>query len=297
MIDLRNPPRAKKTETRHIHHGHQRSDPYSWLSNREDPEVIAYLTEENSYTKAQLSHTEGLQEQLFEEMKGRIKKDDSSVPYFKRGYFYYHRFVAGGEYPVYCRKMGSMDAAEEVLLDVNELAEGADYFHVGGLGVSVDGGLLCFAVDNVGRRIYSLHWKYLVSGETLPEVIEDTTGNFVWANDNRTIFYAKQDPETLRSHEIYRHALGKASEEDELVFEEQDETFTCHVKKSKSDSYIFISSQSTVSSEYRFAPADDPEQPFLLVQERIRGLEYDVDHVRSEFYILTNAHEIGRAHV
>jgi oligopeptidase B len=259
------------------------------MNDREDPEVTEYLHAENRYTKGKLAHTENFQQQLFEEMKGRIKKDDSSVPYFKNGYFYYHRFVTGGEYPVYCRKMGDLDAEEEVLLDVNELGKNEGYFQVGGLGVSEDGQLLCYATDNVGRRIYQLTWKDLRTGKIRSDLIKDTTGNFVWANDNRTVFYSRQDPDTLRSHRIYKHQLGKPPEEDELVYEERDETFTCHVKKSKSKSYIFIVSQSTVSSEYRFAPADDPFQPFIVVQERIRDLEYDMEHVRGEFYILTNS--------
>ncbi|WP_158861432.1 S9 family peptidase [Lunatibacter salilacus] len=285
------PPKAKKINKTLLDHDHTRVDPFFWMNDREDPEVIAYLDAENHYTKAQLAHTEKFQQLLFDEMKGRIKKDDSSVPYFKSGYFYYHRFVTGGEYPIYCRKTGSLEADEEILLDVNELGKNEGYFQVGGLGVSEDGQLLCYAADNVGRRIYQLHWKDLQSGENLIDAITDTTGNFVWANDNRTVFYSKQDPETLRAYRIYKHQLGTSQEDDELVYEEMDETFTCHVKKSKSKAYIFIASQSTVSSEYRFAPADDSSQPFLLVQERIRDLEYDIEHVREEFYILTNAQD------
>ena len=283
------PPKAKKINKTLQTHSHTRVDPFFWMNDREDPEVIAYLDAENNYTKAQLAHTEKFQQLLFDEMKGRIKKDDSSVPYFKSGYFYYHRFITGGEYPIYCRKTDTLEAEEEILLDVNELGKNEGYFHVGGLGVSEDGQLLCYAADNVGRRIYQLHWKDLQSGENLNDAITDTTGNFVWANDNRTVFYSKQDPETLRAYRIYKHQLGTSQEDDELVYEEMDETFTCHVKKSKSKAYIFIASQSTVSSEFRFAPADDPSQPFLPVQERKRDLEYDIEHVREEFYILTNA--------
>lgn len=283
------PPKAKKMNKNLLAHDHNRVDPYFWMNDREDPEVIAYLNAENNYTEAKLAHTETFQHQLFDEMKGRIKEDDSSVPYFKSGYFYYHRFVKGGEYPIYCRKIGNMDADEEILLDVNELGRNEGYFDVGGLGVSEHGHLLCYAADNVGRRIYQLNWKDLRTGENLIDIIKDTTGNFVWANDNRTVFYSKQNPDTLRSYRIYKHVLGESQEADELVYEEMDETFTCHVKKSKSKAYIFIASQSTVSSEYRFAPADDPSQPFLLVQGRIRDLEYDIEHARKEFYILTNA--------
>jgi oligopeptidase B len=283
------PPKAKKISKTLQCHGHLRQDPYFWLNDRKNPEVTAYLDAENNYTKTQLSHTEIFQQQLFEEMKGRIKEDDASVPYFKNGYFYYHRFVTGGEYPVYCRKMGALDADEEILLDVNELGKNEGYFQVGGLGVSEDGQLLCYAADNVGRRIYNLCWKDLRTGENLTDVLRDTTGNFVWANDNCTVFYSKQDPETLRSHRIYRHQLGHSQQDDVLVYEETDDTFTCHVKKSKSKFFIFIASQSTVSSEYHFAPADDPSQPFLIVQDRTRNLEYDVEHARDEFFILTNA--------
>lgn len=284
------PPKAKKINKNLLAHDHNRVDPYFWMNERESPEVIAYLNAENSYTKSKLAHTESFQQELFDEMKGRIKEDDSSVPYFKSGYFYYHRFVTGGEYPVYCRKPGNLDADEEILLDVNELGKNEGYFQIGGLGVSEDGHILCYATDSVGRRIYQLNWKDLRTGKDLKDVIRDTTGNFVWANDNRTIFYSQQDPDTLRSYRIYKHVLGKSREGDQLVYEEKDDTFTCHVKKSKSKDYIFIASQSTVSSEYRFAPANDPSQPFLLVQGRIRDLEYDVEHIRKEFYILTNAH-------
>ncbi len=283
------PPRAKKINKTLLAHDHTRVDPFFWMNDREDPEVIAYLNAENNYTKVQLGHTEMFQQQLLEEMKGRIKEDDSSVPYFKGGYFYYHRFVKGGEYPIYCRKMDNLDAAEEILLDVNELGRNESYFHVGGLGVSEDGQLLGYAADNMGRRIYQLVWKDLRTGDNLIDVVKDTTGNFVWANDNRTVFYSKQDPETLRSYRIYKHKLGELQENDEIVYEEEDKTFTCHVKKSKSKSYIFIASQSTLSSEYRFAPADDPSQTFLVLQGRISDLEYDVEHAREEFYILTNA--------
>lgn len=283
------PPKAKKVNKTLLTHDHARVDPFFWMNDREDPEVIKYLNAENSYTKAQLAHTTTFQKQLFAEMKGRIKKDDSSVPYFKNDYFYYHRFVASGEYPIYCRKMGSLDEEEEILLDVNELAKNEGYFQVGGLGVSEDSQLLCYAADNVGRRIYQLSWKDLRTGDHLVDILKDTTGNFVWANDNRTVFYSKQDPDTLRSNRIYKHQMGSSQEDDELVYEEVDETFTCYVKKAKSKTYIFIASQSTVSSEYRFSPADDPSQPFLLVQERKRDLEYDIEHVRKEFYILTNA--------
>lgn len=285
------PPKAKKNEKQLQIHNHVRVDPFFWLNDRKNPEVTAYLDAENKYTRAKLSHTEKFQQQLLEEMKGRIKEDDSSVPYFKSGYFYYHRFIKGGEYPIYCRKMGDLDAIEEVLLNVNELGKNEEYFQVGGLGVSEDGQLLCYAADNVGRRIYQLTWKDLQTGDKLTDIIRDTTGNFVWANDNRTVFYSKQDPETLRSNRIYRHELGQSQQEDELVYEETDEAFTCHVKKSKSKSYIFIASQSTVASEYRFAPADNPKQAFVVVQGRIRDLEYDIEHVRDEFYILTNAQD------
>jgi oligopeptidase B len=280
---------AKRIREIFAHDG-SRKDPYYWLNERENPEVIAYLNEENAYHKSKLAHTETLQRSLFEEMKGRIKEDDEGVPYFKGGYFYYHRYIKGAEYPLYCRKKGSLEAEEEVILNVNELARGHEFFQIGGLGTSEDQQMLAYSFDNVGRRIYQLTFKKLNGSEVLQDEISEVTGNFVWDNEGNSIFYSKQDPHTLRPFQVYRHILGTSQENDQLIYEETDETFTCHVSKSKSKEYIFLVSESTVSSEYRFIPASNPDTAPTLIQARQRDLEYDVDHGEGDFLILTNAH-------
>ncbi len=266
-------------------HGHERIDNYFWLKERENPEVIAYLEAENSYTEAKMKHTEPLQETLFNEIVGRIKKDDSSVPYFERGYHYYTRYEAGKEYPIYCRKPGSMDAKEEVMLDVNELAEGHSYYKVGGLSISDDNNLLAFGVDSVSRRQYTIHVKNLTTGEIYKDRITNTTGSTAWAADNKTFFYTSKD-HTLRAYKISRHTLGET--DDTVVYEEDDATFYSYVYLSKSRKYLFIASFSTLSHEYRFLDASDPNGKFKLVQPRTANLEYDVWHYGDNFYILTN---------
>ncbi|MBT0812595.1 S9 family peptidase [Litoribacter ruber] len=285
---LLNKPVAKKIAKTLSMHQHTRVDNYYWMNDRSNPEVINYLNEENSYLDAQLADTLGLQEKLFLEMKGRVKEDDESVPYFKDGYYYYTKYIKGGEYPVFCRKKETLEADEEVILDQNVLAEDFDYFNVSAVGVAPNQNLMAFAQDIIGRRIYSLRFKDLSTGDFLADEIIEVTGNFVWANDNKTVFYSKQDQDTLRSFQIYKHTLGTSQEEDELVYEEKDDTFTTFVAKSKSKEYIFIGSQSTVSSEYRFIDANDPHGLIHLVQKRKRDLEYEVEHFNGHFLILNN---------
>lgn len=282
------PPVSKKIPQELTIHGHTRIDPYYWLNDRSNPEVIDYLNQENEYLKEQLRHTEEFQERLFAEMKGRIKEEDESVPYLKHGYYYYTKFVKGGEYPIFCRRKGHMSADEEILLDINLLAQGQDYMNVAAIEVAPNQQLLAFSQDNVGRRIYEIRFKDLASGDFLEDRLRAVTGNIVWANDNRTLFYSRQDPDTLRSFQIYRHVLGTSQADDVLVFQEDDDTFTCHVSKSKSKQFIFITSQSTVSTESRMLPADDPTAELLLIQERVRDLEYSVEHYEDELLILTN---------
>ena len=282
------PPVSKKIPQELTIHGHTRIDPYYWLNDRSNPEVIDYLNQENEYLKEQLRHTEEFQGRLFAEMKGRIKEEDESVPYLKHGYYYYTKFVKGGEYPIFCRRKGHMSADEEILLDINLLAQGQDYMNVGAIEVALNQQLLAFSQDNVGRRIYEIRFKDLASGDFLEDRLRAVTGNIVWANDNRTLFYSRQDPDTLRSFQIYRHVLGTSQADDVLVFQEDDDTFTCHVSKSKSKQFIFITSQSTVSTESRMLPADDPTAELLLIQERVRDLEYSVEHYEDELLILTN---------
>ncbi|WP_339758198.1 S9 family peptidase [Algoriphagus aquimarinus] len=281
-------PKAKKIAQLLETHGHQRTDNYYWMRERENPEVIDYLNAENEYLKTNLKSTEEFQENLFQEMKGRIKEDDESVPYFKSGYFWYIKYEAGGEYPLYCRKKGNLDASEEIFLDVNILAEGKSYYQVGGTAATPDLKTLAFAADEVGRRIYEIHFKDLETGEILSDHIPAITGNFAWAADNQTIFYSKQDPDTLRSYQIYSHKLGTSTETDILIYEEKDEEFSCVVHKTKSEKFILIHSESTISSEMRFLDAAAPTGEFTLLQARIPHLEYAADHYQDHFWIRTN---------
>lgn len=283
------PPIAKLSPKNLEIHSHSRIDNYYWMNDRENPEVIAYLKQENEYKESCLAADKPLREKLFKEMKSRIKEDDSSVPYFKNGFYYYQRFEEGKEYPIYCRKKEQLNGEEQIILNVNELAEGKEYLHVNALAVSESGNLLAFACDEVGRRIYTIHFKDLRSGEMIGESIKAITGNMAWASDDKTLFYSQQDPETLRSNRVYKHLLGQQQSEDELVFEEKDEKFTLQVKKSKSGKFLFISSQSTISSEYRFLPADKPDRKWKLIQKRAKDLEYEVEHYEDFFIILTNA--------
>ena len=269
-------------------HGHQRQDPYYWMNDRENQEVIDYLNAENAYLTEVMKPTEELQNQLFEEMKGRIKEQDESVPYFKSGYFWYTRYEKGSEYPIFCRKLGSLEALEEIILDVNTLAIGKSYFQVAQAATSTNQKILAFAADEVGRRIYTIHFKNLETREILKDQIPDVTGNFVWAADQASIFYSKQDPETLRSFQIYKHLLGSPSSTDQLIYEELDEEFSCVVHKTKSEKFILIHSESTISSEIRFVPADQPSAPLQILQARIPHLEYAADHFGDYFYIRTN---------
>ncbi len=282
------PPVAEKKPKELTIHGDTRVDDYFWLRERENPEVIAYLEAENAYTDAMLEHTKPLQEKLYEEIVGRIKQTDESVPYFWNGYHYYTRFEEGKEYPIYCRKKGSMQADEEIMLDVNKMAEGYDYYQVVGLEVSPDNTWLAFGVDTVSRRKYTIYFKNLKTGEILDENIPLTTGGSAWANDNKTIFYSVKDPQTLRTYKIFRHTVGTNPEHDQMVWHEADETFSTGVYKTKSQDYIMIGSWSTLSTEYRFLDASDPNGDFRIVQPRERDHEYSVDHYGDHFYIVTN---------
>jgi oligopeptidase B len=282
------PPVAAVRPYRMEAHGDVRNDEYYWLRERTNPEVIQYLEAENAYTKSVMAHTEALQERLFEEIKGRVRQNDQSVPYRQGGYFYYSRFVEGKDYPILARKRGSLTAPEDIMLDGNALGAGKPFFQVMGWQVSSGEDLLAFAVDTMGRRIATLRVKNLRTGELLPDVIPAVTGNIAWAEDNKTLFYTKQDPETLRWYRIYRHVLGTDAARDQLVFEETDDTYSVFVFKTKSHRYVMISSEQTLASEYRFVPADKPAQPFTVLLARRRGHEYDVDHYGDYFYIRTN---------
>lgn len=266
-----------------------RTDDYFWMNDRENPEVLDYLKNENEFKDFCLKKTDSLQKTLFKEMKSRIKEDDASVPYFKNGFYYYNRFEKGKEYPIYCRKEGNLEADEKTLLNINTLAEGQEYVNVNALAVAENNQLLAYSLDNIGRRIYTIHFKDLISGEVLEDRLKSVTGNLAWAADNATVFYSQQDSMTLRPNKIFRHVLGKPQESDELVYEETDETFTVGLKKSKSRKFLFIASQSTISSEYRCLPLDQPDENWKIIQERQADLEYEVDHYGKHFIILTNA--------
>ena len=268
--------------------GNERIDNYYWLAERGNREVLAYLEAENTYYQEQTAPTLPLQQQLFTEMKGRMKEDDSSVPYFYNGYWYGTRYEAGKEYPIYFRHKENMTAPEELLFDCNLMAEGYAYFHLESFAISDDNQWVVYAVDTISRRQYTLQIKHLGTGEILPYQIKNTNGQAVWAADNRTIFYTKNDPKTLRSSKIYRHYMGNNPKEDTLVFNEKDETFDCYVYREKSRKYIVISSESTLTSESRILRADTPEGNFKIFQERTQGLEYGIAHYNDYFYILTN---------
>lgn len=281
-------PQAKKIEKILETHGDRRIDNYFWFNERENPEVIKYLEEENAYEEFIMKDTEELQEQLFEEMKARYKKDDESLPYIFNEYWYIVRYEEGKEYPIFCRKYKSLDNPEEIVLDVNLLAEGEEFFEVGSVAVSPNNELASFSSDNVGRRIYTLNFKNLKTGEILQDKIENTTGKAVWANDNQHVFYIRKD-KSLRAFQVYRHQLGTDSSEDVLIFHEKDETFDVNVFKTKSLQYIFIASSSTISDEHHFIPSDNVFADWKVIQPRIDDLEYSVEHYEDEFYIITNA--------
>ncbi|OQX97948.1 MAG: oligopeptidase B, partial [Bacteroidetes bacterium 4572_117] len=282
------PPVAEKIKKELTIHGDTRVDNYYWIRERENPKVIDYLNAENSYTDSMMAHTKDFQTNLFDEIVGRIKKDDSSVPYKRNGYFYYTRYQEGGEYPIYCRKKENMDAAEEIMLNVNEMAKGYSYYQVVGARVSEDNKILAYGVDTVSRRKYTIHFKDLTTGELLPDKISITTGGTTWANNNKTVYYSTKDPETLRSDKIFRHTLGTEQADDKLVFEEKDETFGTFVYKTKSKKYLMLGSYSTLSTEYQYASADETNPEFTIIQPREKDLEYSVSHFEDKFYIRTN---------
>jgi hypothetical protein len=228
------PPVAKVLPQQMEKHGYVWTDNYHWLWNRKHPEVRQYLEVENQYTAAVMAHTQKLQDKLFEEFKGRIRQTDISVPYKEDGYFSYGRTEAGKDYPIYCRRKGTLDTPEQIILDVNQLAVGHQYCAAWPL-VSPDGNLMAYMVDTAGRRFFTIHFTNLQTGEVLKEVIPDVTASVQWANDNKTLFYTKQHPGTLRSHQIYRRTLGTDPAKDELVYEEKDEEYSCFITKTKSN--------------------------------------------------------------
>ncbi len=256
--------------------------------SRDNPEVIQYLNDENEYAAKEMAHTQEFEKKLFEEIVGRFKQTDMSVPYKHDDYFYYTRYEPGKEYPIYARKRDTLEHAEEIMLNANQLAEGHEFFAIGGSAVSSGQDILAYAVDIQGRRIYTIFFKNLATGEMLSDIVPNVTENLTWANDNRTLFYGKQDETTLRQYQIYRHVLGTDPAGDHLVYQEDDETFVAYIFKSKSRRFLFLVSSHTSSQEYRFMEADRPFGRFQLLQARRREHEYHVEHFNDRFIIRTN---------
>lgn len=284
-------PRAKQIPHELHAHNHKRIDPYFWLNDREDKEVLAYLEAEKKYYQTSTAYTKELQEALFSEMKNRIKEDDSSVPYFYNGYYYITRFEQGKDYPIHARKKGSLEAEEEIMFDCNEMAAPYAYFHLRGITVSEDNQWVAYGVDTVSRREYTLYVKHLVTGEVLDFAIGNTTGASTWASDNKTLFYSRKDTVTLRSDKIYKHVMGTPVTADVLVYHETDDTFDTFIYKEKSRKFLVIGSESTLTSEYRILEANNPDGTFRIFQKRERGVEYGISHYGNRFYILTNKDE------
>ncbi|WP_372365806.1 S9 family peptidase [Candidatus Uabimicrobium sp. HlEnr_7] len=283
--DESQPPKAKRIKKEMTIHDHTRTDYYYWMRDRESQEVKDYLHAENAYVANVMSYTKDFQEQLFQEITGRIPQTDESVPYFFKGYYYYSRFAEGQEYPIFCRKKDSLENKEQILINANELAKGHSYYRAAGLKISPDNSILAFAEDTLGRRKYTIRFKNLQTGKIRKESIANTTGSIVWANDNKTLYYTVKDA-ALRAHKIMQYQLG--SEEHKEVFHEKDTTFSTWVYKSKSQRFIIIGSYSTLSQEYRVMDADKPGSEFHIIQPRKRNLEYSIAHYEDKFYILSN---------
>lgn len=293
-------PIATKVDSLLKEHGQTRVDPYFWMrltdeqKRAEIPDnhtqkVIDYLNAENDYKTQVMSHTEDLQSELYDEIVGRIKQTDESVPYLSNGYWYYTRYEEGGEYPIYCRKKETLDAKEEILINVNELAEGYGYYAAGGLSVSPDNKILAFSEDTLSRRIYTVRFKNLETGEMLEDAIENTSGGGAWANDNKTFFYTSKNKVSLLSEKIYRHALGTKSASDVMVYHEKDPSFYIGVYRSKSDKYIIIYNSSTLVSDYHVLSADNPTGDFKqFIPRDEKAHEYSIAHFEDKFYIVTN---------
>ncbi|MCP9745716.1 S9 family peptidase [Lacihabitans sp. CS3-21] len=283
-------PLAKKKPFPMTIHNHTRIDDYYWLNNRENPEVIDYLNAENTYTEKVMAPIASQKESLFEEMKARIKEKDESVPYKDGSYFYYSKYVEGGEYPVYCRKHKTLDAPEEIMLDGNEMAKGKTYFQIGGFEVSDNEDILAYGEDTISRRNYVLKFKNLKTGQIYPESIENTEGgSYAWADDNKTFFYVIRDQQTLLGNKVYRHILGTDPKSDVLVFEEKNNQYYMGIGRMKSKKYIAIfSEQNGIATEYQLIKASQPNENPKTFLKRKNGLEYYIEHFENKFFIRTN---------
>ncbi len=281
-------PSVKKIPKKMEIHGDIRIDNYYWLNEKENPDVITYLEVENSYYDEITKHTNKLQGNLFLEMKSRIKEDDSSVPFKSNDYYYITRYKKGGQYPIYSRKKALEDTDEQLVFDVNIMAKNHDYYSLGNYSVSPNNKLVTYGVDTLSRRQYDIRIKNIETGKVYPEVLKNTTASATWASDNKTIFYTHKDPKTLRSTKIMKHVLGTNQAEDIVVYEEKDDTFYTTILKSKSKKYLLIASTSTLTTEYQFLEANNPNGTFKVFQKRQRGLEYHIAHFNNYFYIHTN---------
>jgi len=280
-------------------HGDVRTDNYYWMRltdeqksakkyDNQTQSVVDYIDEETKYLENSLKHTKPLQKTLYDEMVGRIKKDDESVPYFENEYFYYSRYEEGLEYPIYCRKYKSLENDEEIILNVNILAEGYDYFSIGGMSISPDNKWLSYGVDTLSRRYYKIYFKNLVSGDVLDQTIPNTTGGAAWANDNKTVFYTSKNKVTLLGEKIFRHKIKTDYKKDVLMYFEKDETYYNGVYRSKSGQYIIIYNSSTLVSDYHILDANDPDGQFVNFSPRGKKHEYDIQHYEDYFYIISN---------
>ncbi|WP_104733806.1 S9 family peptidase [Hanstruepera ponticola] len=294
-----NPPIAKKIPKELTSHGDTRIDDYFWMrlsdeqKNADNPDaqtqdVLNYLNAENDYLNEVMQHTEVFQDRLFNEIVGRIKKDDQSVPVTDNGYSYYTRYEEGSEYALYCRKKITENAEEEIILNGPKLARGYSYYGIGSQDVSPNNKLMAYGIDTISRRQYTIFFKNLETGELLNDKLSNTGGSATWANDNKTVFYTTKDPQTLRQNKIYKHVLGTDQASDVLVYEEKDDTYRCGVFKTKSRDYLMIGSFQTLSTEYRFLKADNPDGNWQVIQPRESDLIYYADHFGDDFYIRTN---------
>lgn len=292
-------PEAKKVAKELTIHDDTRIDNYFWMrlsdeqknaetQDAQTKDVLDYLNAENKYINDAMAHTKGLQEKLYNEMVGRIKKDDQSVPVSDNGYTYYTRFEAGDDYALYCRKKLEKGAREEIMLNGPEMAKGYAYYGFGGQSVSPDNKLIAFGIDTISRRRYTIYFKNLETGELLEDQLSNTGGRATWANDGKTVFYTTKDPQTLRQNKIVKHVIGTSQSDDVVVYEEKDDTFRCGVGKTKSDAYLVIGSYQTLSTEFRYLDANNPNGEWRIIQPREKGLEYSVDHYKDHFYIRTN---------
>ena len=280
-------PLAEKIEKELIIHGDKRIDEYYWMNKRDDEKVIDYLNSENSYRDEFMKDYKGLEEELFQEIKSRIKEDDSSVPYFDNGYYYYTRYEKNKQYPIYCRKKGDLNAKEEILIDANVMSEGYDYYRVGDIEVSPDNNMMAYSVDTLSRRIYTIFFMDLKSREISKKKILNTSGSITWSNDNKSIFYNIKDIETLRTDKVMMHNMNSEGPDKEIYYE-KDETYSVYSYKTKNDKFIVIGSSATLSQEYRYLDANNQDGELKVFQERINGLEYSIDNYNGKWFIRTN---------